>query len=91
MGEIADLILNGDLCEGCGAYMENGGNGYPVYCASCQWERGVDEHGITKPSPEKVKCPTCGKLVKKAGLAMHHKDVHDVFISDKKHNERQNP
>jgi len=34
MGDIADMIINGDLCEECGVYMA-GGAGYPRKCASC--------------------------------------------------------
>lgn len=35
MGEIADYILNGDDCEGCGEYLGNG-DGLPRRCASCR-------------------------------------------------------
>lgn len=34
MGEQADLILNGDVCEGCGEEMGDG-PGYPRRCSSC--------------------------------------------------------
>ena len=35
MGEIADMMLDGDLCEGCGEYM-GGGSGYARRCYSCR-------------------------------------------------------
>lgn len=35
MGEQAELILNGDVCEGCGEEFHNEGPGYPRRCASC--------------------------------------------------------
>lgn len=35
MGEIADAMLDGDLCEGCGEYME-GGSGFTRRCAGCE-------------------------------------------------------
>ncbi len=36
MGEIADMMLEGDLCAGCGVYMDGDGDGFPRYCsASC--------------------------------------------------------
>lgn len=68
MGEIAEMMLDGDLCEGCGVYMGGPGRGVPRRCADCR-----------KPSPRplaKVKCPTCGKQVKAAGLADHQRDAH---------------
>lgn len=34
MGEIADMMLDGTLCEGCGTYMGNQ-VGYPRKCDSC--------------------------------------------------------
>lgn len=34
MGEQAELILNGDVCEGCGEEMGDG-PGYPRRCSSC--------------------------------------------------------
>ncbi len=33
MGEIADMMLEGDLCAGCGVYMEGDGDGFPRYCS----------------------------------------------------------
>lgn len=34
MGEIADAMLDGSLCQGCGEYL-GGGDGFPVLCAGC--------------------------------------------------------
>ena len=34
MGDIADAMLDGDLCQCCGVYME-GGAGFPQTCDSC--------------------------------------------------------
>lgn len=39
MGEIAEMMLEGTLCEGCGEYMEGGGDGYPRRCSSCRPSR----------------------------------------------------
>ena len=33
MGEIADLIIEGDMCQLCGELME--GEGFPQTCAAC--------------------------------------------------------
>jgi len=40
MGDIADMILDGTLCEWCGVYIEEGevpleADGYPRKCADC--------------------------------------------------------
>ena len=34
MGEIAEMMLDGCLCAGCGEYL-GADNGYPEYCYSC--------------------------------------------------------
>ena len=36
MGEIADLMLNGDICESCGEELGGSGDGFPRYCSSCR-------------------------------------------------------
>ena len=36
MGEIADMMLDGTLCEWCGEYIDDGGDaGYPRLCGAC--------------------------------------------------------
>lgn len=44
MGEIADMMLEGEMCEGCGEYLEDGDNaGIPDYCSEeCARDRGAD-------------------------------------------------
>lgn len=67
MGEIAEMMLDGSLCECCGEWMGDS-CGYPRTCPDC-----------SKPAPAaapKVKCPTCGKKVKATGLADHKRHVH---------------
>lgn len=70
MGEIAEMMLDGTMCQSCGEWLNGGadGDGFPGFCASCQ--------PIAKPKPLKVKCSKCGKLVKKAGLVDHIRAVH---------------
>lgn len=42
MGEIAEMMLDGTLCEGCGEYIGDGGAGIPRYCSPrCAAGRGV--------------------------------------------------
>lgn len=43
MGEIAEMMLDGTLCEGCGVYIEGEGEGFPRYCSpQCARDRGAD-------------------------------------------------
>ena len=35
MGEIADAMLDGTLCAGCGDYLGRD-DGFPIYCAGCK-------------------------------------------------------
>lgn len=41
MGDIADMMLDGTMCQGCGEWLCDGadGPGYPGYCSSCQPRR----------------------------------------------------
>src|SRR6185312_10679181 len=42
MGEIADMMLDGTLCEGCGEFMGDDGDGWPRYCSpDCAAARGM--------------------------------------------------
>lgn len=37
MGEIAEMMLDGTLCQGCGEFLHDGedGDGFPTFCAAC--------------------------------------------------------
>lgn len=92
MGEIADAMLEGDLCEGCGCYLDDeGGSGFPRYCSEeCARGRGADpsqivgNEDVPPPVPRHPKdtlCPQCGKLCRGAkGLAQHKIDRHNAPI-----------
>lgn len=43
MGEIAEMMLDGTLCEGCGEYIDGeGAEGFPRYCSKqCAEARGM--------------------------------------------------
>lgn len=39
MGDIADAMIDGDLCESCGGYIDDeGGQGFPRKCEDCKDE-----------------------------------------------------
>lgn len=68
MGEIADMMIEGAMCETCGEFLGDE-VGYPRQCYACSSESAGKSH-------DKVNCPICGKRVKRVGLAQHTRDVH---------------
>ena len=61
MGEIADMMLEGILCQQCGVYME-GDAGFPRTCASCRRQNRIEDHN-EKLAPG-GHCAVCGKKVR---------------------------
>jgi len=51
MGEIADMMLEGDLCATCGTFIDlDGGDGVPRYCSpQCARDGGM----ATRRKPRK--------------------------------------
>jgi endogenous inhibitor of DNA gyrase (YacG/DUF329 family) len=83
------MMLDGTLCECCGTAMEGEPTGFPSYCsAQCAEDRGffapplarkrnkIKRQPATAPGSDKTACPTCGKKVKRHGLADHLRDKH---------------
>ena len=92
MGEIADLMLEGSICEGCGVEMGEA-CGFVRRCAGCAADArkagssvrptglgGFQVLGRAAPAATKVSCAVCKKRVKKLGLNDHMRDVHDARI-----------
>lgn len=43
MGEVAEMMVNGFLCEGCGVILDGEEPGYPRYCGpTCARNRGAE-------------------------------------------------
>ena len=60
MGEIADTMLDGTLCAGCGVYLDVEPAGYPIYCSpQCEPDFGHHPQNMP-PLKSKSKCPICG-------------------------------
>lgn len=81
MGEYAEMMLDGTLCECCGTFIDDeGGEGIPRYCSNqCARDRGrLDAlpNPVTRRNPTKTNCPTCNRRVKIAGLQDHIRDAH---------------
>lgn len=82
MGDIADAMLDGTLCECCGTYLDGGPQGFPGYCSpECAQGRGVrcDEPPPAKP-PRPFRCSkNCGRrFATAAALAQHRRDKHKL-------------
>ncbi len=56
MGEIAAMMLDGTLCEGCGAYLEGDAAGFPRRCDDCAREVRFE---LGTPRTGRVKCAHC--------------------------------
>jgi hypothetical protein len=78
VGEIAEMMLDGTMCEGCGEFMNIGGEpaGYPVRCAACGEEPDATEPVNYIPKRRRVKCE-CGKGFRTAAARdQHRRDKH---------------
>lgn len=83
MGEIAEMMLDGDLCEQCGVYMGSPGQGFPRKCKDCRRENRKDAKrpptvGHDKRGVPMTQCATCSRRVKLAGINDHMRDAHGV-------------
>lgn len=47
MGEIADSMIYGEMCEMCGVPLDGEAEGYPRYCSTeCADDRGADHSQV---------------------------------------------
>ncbi len=83
MGEVAEMMLDGTLCEGCGVFLNASAPGYPCYCRDCAGERkklraaeNVAANQKMHAEQKKIPCAVCGRKVKTIGMANHMKDAH---------------
>lgn len=54
MGEIADDMMSGFMCEMCGTFLDGKDPGYPRYCSvECADDRGAD-HILIVPEKEQL-------------------------------------
>ncbi len=82
MGDIADMMLDGTLCEGCGVYLGGVGDGIPRRCRGCQptkTERkaaNIARHEAEQARQKKAPCPVCSRRVRLVGMSDHMRDAH---------------
>lgn len=81
MGEIADMMLDGTMCQYCGVYLHEGedGAGYPQSCDSCN-EDGKPRRKKNANAP-KMKCILCDRMIKKIGMGDHLQANHAGFVN----------
>ena len=91
MGEIAEMMLDGTLCEGCGEYI-GADSGYPQYCsAECARSRGASLAQVAGPTTHEparprhtrrrdTACPICKRKCRgRLGLEQHMIDKHGAI------------
>ncbi|VWB89019.1 hypothetical protein BLA13014_04123 [Burkholderia aenigmatica] len=82
MGEIAEMMLDGTLCEGCGDYLGDDGDGSVRRCEACGPLDVDDAYGA--PMSKKVRCCHCPRLVTRTGLKDHMDAKHPGVQHDAK-------
>lgn len=77
MGDIADMMLDGTLCAGCGEYL---GSEFCVlsYCSGCENpnlpKKPAKAGGLVKLP--RVKCAQCERWISPRGMQKHIHDKH---------------
>ena len=86
MGDIADMMLDGTLCEACGCYIDDEDAGFVRYCSDqCAEDRGalaprkVKIKGPPTPAAKPCICQDCGKpFVSKGARRAHRRVKHSI-------------
>lgn len=62
MGDIAEMMLDGTLCQCCGGYLGADGD-YPQSCNDCKKDEmlTVKAKHSSLPKMKKIECPKCKK------------------------------
>ncbi len=80
MGDIADQIINGEICEMCQQATEDCPVGWAFTCSECRDES--PELILNEINKQKVDCPICGKRYKKTGIYNHTQSAHPESMDD---------
>ena len=76
MGQFAEMMLDGTICQGCGEWLHDGedGPGIPGFCFSCQPDAHLNA-GTFDRKP--FHCPDCKRRFRKeVGLKDHRRAAH---------------
>lgn len=80
MGEIADMMLDGTLCEGCGVYIGEG-DGFPQYCSKdCADDRGYSEQENSLTKKERSRKKAKSKRKRKNNRYKKMMEQHSITI-----------
>ncbi len=60
MGEIAEMMLDGTMCQVCGEFMDGEPAGYPMTCGGCESDDDEPEFVGDLREPKTVACPHVG-------------------------------
>ncbi|MDR3100789.1 MAG: hypothetical protein LBV73_27465 [Paraburkholderia sp.] len=82
MGEYAELMLEGVLCEGCGMFIDDDAPGHPRHCDDCATD--VTVAAVGAPLSRKVQCCHCARLIVRTGLKDHMDSKHPGVPHDEK-------
>lgn len=76
MGEYADMVLEGILCETCGEYLGEG-DGFPQKCGGCAGVAGF-EHGLSIKATKKRRLNDSTERLKDLGhtFTSHNNGLH---------------
>lgn len=77
MGEIADMMLDGTLCQGCGVYIGECG-GYPVSCDGCADENDSEQQ--QRKRGVRDKCQHCERWIAPSGMQQHMEAKHSEIV-----------
>ena len=55
MGDIAEMMLDGDLCHGCGVYLPGESDGLPRYCRDCYMRQVVPSEPKEKTAAQRAR------------------------------------
>lgn len=75
MGEVADMMLEGILCAGCGAFLDITSKppGYPVYCSDeCARNCGVARDTRDRTPKRTMPCPECERKFASTRAMLQH-------------------
>lgn len=71
MGEAAEMLLDGTLCEGCGVFLGGGSPGYPRRCEGCR-PPPIRLDKLKAALALRVSCPHCQRtFATDEGAAQH--------------------
>jgi predicted amidophosphoribosyltransferase len=60
VGEVAEMMLDGTLCQCCGVYLDSSRGDFPQYCPDC----ARDARKARQDKGSRPKQPTTGKVQK---------------------------